>query len=214
MKFAHGVAFPDADRFMVQEMSPTGTYQLENLEAALSYVTQFTVAIDAGAHVGTWSRVMATRFEKVLSFEPSPDTFECLRWNLIQADLTNVRPIQAALGSQPGSVTMAIDAENTVRANTGARYVRPGGTIPVITVDSLALTDLGFLKLDIEGSEPMAIEGAAETLTRCRPIVLYENKWLWSRHFGLPKDVVSSLLTKLGYRFLAQVKRDAIWGPA
>jgi FkbM family methyltransferase len=214
MKIEKGLAWPDADRFMVEELAPGGTYQLANLAAALRHVTQFATAIDGGAHVGTWSRVMAGRFATVIAFEPSQDTFDCLTFNLAQAGLDNVRCMRAALGAEAGHVTLALDAENEARANTGARFTRPGGTIPVLTIDSLALTDLGFLKLDIEGSEPAALEGASKTLTRCRPIVLFENKRLWARHHGRPKDAVVRILERHRYRHLESVGCDQIWGPA
>lgn len=214
MNIVRGWAFPDADRFMVTELAMDGTYQISHLEAALAHVTQFGSAIDGGAHVGTWSRVMAARFRHVLAIEPSADTFDCLTWNLGQAGIANVQCVQAALGDGPGHVSMALDPPNAARANTGARFVRPGGPIPVITIDSLALTEVGFLKLDVEGSEPAALRGAAETLHRCRPIVLFENKKLWARHFGMPKDAVARLLAGHGYRCLQAVQCDEIWGPA
>jgi FkbM family methyltransferase len=214
VKIVRGWAFPDADQFMVNELKVDGTYQLTHLEAALRHVTNFTVAIDGGAHVGTWSKVLATRFARVIAIEPSPDTFACLEWNLTQAGCANVERRSVALGEAPGVVTMALDAANAARANTGARFARAGGSIPVQTIDSWQLESVGFLKLDIEGSEPMAIEGARETIARCRPIVLFEDKRLWSRHFGLPKDAVGRLLAAMGYRPIESVGRDAIWGPA
>lgn len=211
MKVVAGVAFPDSDEFMVRELAPTGTYQLSHLEMALQFVKQYGSAIDGGAHVGTWSRVMAQHFGTVHAFEPSADTFECLQWNLAQAGVANVQCHNEALGAVPGFVSMALDAANAQRKNTGARFITKGGTIPVVTIDSLGLTDLGFLKLDVEGSEPMALEGAAETIRRCKPVVLFENKKLWTRHHGKPKNAVAQILTGHGYVHVASVSCDEIW---
>lgn len=211
MKMHNGFAFPDADQFMVGETSVKGTYQEAHLSEALRFVTDFSVALDGGAHVGTWSKLMADAFQKVIAFEPSPDTFECLRFNLNGIAHVDCQPY--ALGAEPGRVSMALDAANAARANTGARFAAAGGDIPVITIDSLRLPSLGFLKLDVEGSEPMALTGAAETIARCKPIILFENKKLWTRHFGLPKDAVSRILDRHQYRLLAKVSCDEIWGP-
>ena len=209
-----GLAFPDADEFMVQELSPKGMYQESHLEAALGYVTQFGTAIDGGAHVGTWSRVMSQRFHHVLAFEPSLDTYECLQWNLQQAGVTNVECLNMALGSRRGQVSMVLDVPNTARRNTGARFAIAEGPTLQESIDSFALQDLGFLKLDVEGSEPSALEGARETLKRCHPVVLFENKKLWTRHYGLPKDAVAQILQSHGYVFRERVGCDEIWGPA
>jgi FkbM family methyltransferase len=214
MKLAAGIAFPDVDRFMVSELAPAGTYQLANLDAAMRHVKHFGRAIDGGAHVGTWSLIMAGRFAEVVAFEPSPDTFECLQFNVAQRALANVRCVQAALGAAPGFVSMALDKDNEARANTGARFTRPGGTIPVVTIDSLKLADVGFIKLDIEGSEPAALEGAQVTLGKYKPIVLFENKRLWTRHHGKPKDAVVRILQRHRYKLLQQVACDQIWGPS
>lgn len=213
MKVVRGLAFPDADEFMVGQVQFDGTYQIENLTEALRHVRRFDCAIDGGAHVGTWSKVMSGRFERVIAVEPSADTFEALSWNLLQAGCTNVDLRQVALGDRAGTVDMQLDAEQARRANTGARFAQPGGAIPVETIDNWNLPSVGLLKLDVEGSEYVALRGAKDTLRRCKPIIIFENKWLWTKHFGLPKDAVAKFLTAQGYRLVASVSRDQIWGP-
>lgn len=213
MKVVRGLAFPDADEFMVGQVKFDGTYQIENLTEALKHVKNMDCAVDGGAHVGTWSKVMAGAFARVIAVEPSTDTYEALTWNLAQAGCTNVEPRNVALGDAPGLVRMRLNVEQELKANTGARFAQAGGHIPVETIDGWALPSLGFLKLDVEGSEYVALRGAKETLRRCKPIVLFENKWLWTHHYGLPKDAVAKFLTGQGYRLLAQVSRDQIWGP-
>lgn len=213
MKYHQGYAFPDADEFMLNELQ-NGRYQYDNLNAALKYVKNWTCAIDGGAHVGTWSKVMSQRFEKVIAFEPSHDTYECLVRNMNLSGCTNVDCRHFALGSKTDrSVFMALTPEQLEKNNTGARFALDGGDIPVTKIDSLNLQSLGFLKLDVEGSEPDALRGGLETLLRCKPVVLFENKWLWTKHYGLPKDAVKDLLTSAGYRKAEQVVRDQIWVP-
>ena len=212
MKTVNGWAFPDADEFMVSELHG-GRYQIEHLAAALSYVKGTALAIDGGAHVGTWSRVMARTFDRVIAVEPSPDTYEALAANLAAFGCANVEPRQVALGAAPGRVLMALDAENEARKNTGARHVEPGGTIPLETIDGWQLPALDFLKLDVEGSEAAALLGARETLLRHRPIVLYEEKGLARRHRISPAGP-EAFLRSIRYRLLQVVGCDRIWGPA
>lgn len=211
MKLHAGWQFPDADQFMVHELGCDGTYQIAHLEAALKHVRVHGCAVDGGAHVGTWSKVMSQWFDRVIAVEPSSDTFECLQANMAAYGCANVICRNIAIGNAPGTVAMALDAENAARQNTGARFATAGGAIPVETIDSWHLDDLGFLKLDIEGSEFVALQGARETLKRCKPVILYEAKRLWTRHFGLPKDAVSSFLTAHGYRMVEKISCDEIW---
>lgn len=210
MKREKGWYFPDADQFMVSELREDGTYQAANLLKALAFVTDWSLAIDGGAHIGTWSRLMAPRFQRVIAVEPSPDTYEALCANLYAFGCDNVDPRHIAIGSVPGQVSMTLDQKGASMANTGARFVQAGGTIPVERIDDWNLPSLGFLKLDIEGSEVDALEGARKTLRHCKPVVLFENKNLW-RRFNHPKDAPQQLLKHLGFRQVALVSRDEIW---
>lgn len=213
MKTVNGWAFPSSDDFMVSEMKPDGSYQLSHLENALTFVTDLSCAVDAGAHVGTWSKRLSRAFLRVIAVEPAADTFEALATNMFQFGCANVEMQHCALGKEHGMVEMApLDPRADALKNTGARFVRPGQSVRLVPLDSWVLPTLGFLKLDIEGSEVDALMGARETLTRCRPIVLWENKGFW-RRFGYPKDAPQTLLTSLGYHEVAIAGCDRIWGP-
>jgi len=212
VKYQHGFAFPDADEFMLAHLGPDGRYQASHLDAALAFVTDFSIAVDGGAHVGTWSRTLSTRFARVIAVEPSPDTFEALTENLRAFGCANVETKAIALGASHGSVQMILDGKGAAMHNTGARYVMPRGPIRMEPIDAWNLPSLGFLKLDVEGSEPAALVGARATLLRCRPIVLFENKGFWKR-YGLARDTPQRFLESCGYHERQRMSMDVIWGP-
>lgn len=216
MKNIKGWFFPDADEFMAKEMSETGTYQESHFTAALKYVRNFRVAIDGGAHIGTWSRLMAEKFDTVLAFEPSPDTVEALRANMEQFGCTNVNVLNEALSDKPEKIRMTLEGspEDEARGNTGARYIAAGGDIQAVKIDSFALTKLDFLKLDIEGAEYKALLGAVRTLKHCRPVILFEDKRKCQKHFGVQRQQIYRLLTAYGYKRAERIGCDEIWVPA
>lgn len=213
MKFINGWAFPDADEFMFRDIKPDGTVKLPELNAVLRHVTDWSIAIDGGANAGTWSRQLNERFARVIAVEPARDTCEALRHNMRQFGCSHVEVKSVALGSAPGFVSMHLDEKGERLKNTGARFSMEGGDIPVETIDSWHLPSLGLLKLDVEGSEAMAIRGAKQTIKRCRPVILYEEKGHW-RRFGLKRGAVEHLLTKMGYRLAEELRIDRIWTPA
>ena len=215
MRTVHGWAFPDADEFMANEMKPDGSYQAGHLRIALDYVKDWSVAIDGGAHVGTWTRVMSQRFGRVIAVEPSADTREALLANLATFWCDNVEVRAVALGDAVGRVRMTLDAGSRAEQmkNTGARHVVDGGDVPLERIDDWGLESLGLLKLDIEGSEPRAIRGALETLQRCRPIVIYEEKG-FGRRYGDTPGAAARALKSIGYRLITTVKMDHVWGPS
>ncbi len=214
MKTVAGLAWPDADTFMCREVKADGSYQRPHLDAALKHVSDFSCAIDGGAHVGTWSALMAKRFTRVIAVEPAPDTFECLQQNML--GFTNVECRQIGLSHiKYFGGKLELDAKQTARGNTGGRYLSPDGvgTIACETIDSWDLKRLGFIKLDVEGFEPHALKGAAETLCRCKPIVLFEDKKFWTR-YGLEPNEPQKFLASIGYRFIEAAGFDQIWGMA
>ena len=210
MKQVNGLWFPDADKFMASQTAPDGTYQIKHLEAALNHCAAFGLAVDGGAHVGTWSLKLAERFTRVMAFEPAADTYECLALNV--QDYANVETVNAALGDWRGraSLTLEGDKVNTDRENTGARRIAAGDSFPVMLLDDLHLDTLDFLKLDVEGYEPSALRGARETLSRCKPVVLFEDKGHHIRFGGKPGDC-QRILSDLGAKFRQAVGRDQIW---
>ena len=73
--------------------------------------------------------------------------------------------------------------------------------VETTTIDQLALKKLDFIKLDIEGYEPLAIKGGLKTISRCLPIITME---VWSDHLGSldpnrPREVFPDLFN-MGYR--------------
>lgn len=214
MKYAaNGWAFPDSDVFMMNELKDDGSYQASHLRAGLQYVTNWETGVDLGAHVGTWCRLMSPVFTRVIAVEPSADTFEALAANMARFSCDNVELKNVAVGEVAGRVSMVLDGRGLELKNTGARHTGTGKDVAVETVDSWDLPSLGFLKLDIEGSEFVALKGARKTLQRCKPIVLYEDKALWKAHFGQPKSAVADFLTSIGYHEVARASMDAIWSP-
>lgn len=213
MKIVKGWAYPDIDEFMSGEMKDDGTYQAGHLRLALNFVTDWSIAVDGGAHVGTWSRLLSEAFARVIAVEPSVDTFEALCANMRRFNCQNVELVNEAIGATVGKIQMILDGPQAIRKNTGGRYVRPGGEIPIRPLDAYALPTLGFLKLDIEGSEPAALEGARETIARCRPIICFENKKLCKR-YDRKGNASQAILESYGYRLFAPAGADEIWGPA
>ena len=216
MKIINGWAFPDADFFMVSQMANDGTYQKSHLDAAMRWVKKrgpMKLAIDGGAHVGAWSKFMAQDFEVLYSFEPSHDTFEALTYNM--RGVTNVHLRNQAIGAAPGLIHMTLGdiMKNIEAKNTGARFIEEGegSDIERITIDSLELPALDFLKMDIEGSEPNALAGARETLIKYKPIVLFEDKNFWMR-FGFSKRAPHEFLESIGAHHLERTQMDEIWG--
>lgn len=186
--FQHqGVWLPDAEKHFPEWMTKNGevidgkgTYQIKKLRVALEHCKQYRTAIDVGAHVGLWSMQLAKRFQTIHAFEPVEIFRECWWMNMHGIDIGILYPM--ALGAEAGSVKMIIPALNG-GLDTGGTHVAPKGANVVLgrvvemrALDEFDFSDVDFIKIDCEGYEQHVIEGARETLIRCRPCVIVEQK--------------------------------------
>lgn len=209
----HGWWFPDADTHFVEMMEKNiakggrAVYQQPVRRASLDYCTGRGLALDIGANVGLWSRDLCQHFDQVMAFEPVAEFRECLRLNV---PVGNLDIVEAALGDVNTTIDMIITPVNTGHSHVDvSSYGR--GTTPMITLDSMNLSRINYIKLDCEGFENKIINGARETIMSYRPIIVIEDK----KHQDVGHDdTVSALDTLLGWgaKILKTVNRDHIIG--
>lgn len=137
------------------------------------YPEQRTI-VDAGANIGNHLLYFANFFKygSIVAFEPLPDNFSILKLN---SNYPNIKLFPQALSNKKEILKMSPN-----RINMGASKVNWDGTgtleVEAVTIDSLNLTDVSLLKIDVEDSEARVIEGARETINRCHPLILLEDK--------------------------------------
>lgn len=160
-----------------------------------------SVALDIGANIGTTATVMARNFQTVHAFEPAPDLFQALRRNL--AKYPHAIAHQCALGSEYGSANLTLYTKHGQISHIQSDRTVPTdyivvGPIKVRTVDSFNFPKVDFMKIDVEGYEAPVIQGAVETIKRCRPLILIEQEGNEETNFGLKRDQASEILRSLG----------------
>lgn len=199
MRLVGNTYIPDNDTYFANYFKGSDVFEQDNLELALSFVKKFEVAVDGGAHVGSWTRYLSTKFDCVCAFEPNPDNFECLVLNT--ADCNNV--ILSKFGLSATEHTGILVQGN----NSGCWYVTNGDDIKLRPLPDFGALD--FVKLDIEGFEFHALIGMYEQLKKYNPIVIIEEKDLphHKQDYSARK-----LLLGLGYKELAKSGRDVIFG--
>lgn len=182
----------------------------DTVRAAIRAARPGGAAIDGGAHVGSWVPRLAAAFPRVLAFEPCPENFALLQTNT--AGLRGVELRQAALGATAGDARLQRVPERG--ANSGQWAIAEAGEpVRVETVDGLGLADLSLLKLDLEGYELPALQGAVETLRRCRPVVVIEEAG-WGRLHGIPDRAATAFLIGMGFRPMHWSGQDVVFMPS
>lgn len=184
--------FPAEERHFLFMGDKVAGYQRPQRDYAMSLVRDFSLAIDVGAHVGIFSRHFALRFDRVIAFEPIENLRDCLVRNVPP----NVEIVGKAVGSYCGRIRM--DRRSTT--NSGCSFIADAGDyeVEMVTIDSLELPNLGLIKIDVQGFDHIVLHGATETLRRCRPVVLIEEKPIGgpdgpTHHIDATREIMASV---------------------
>ena len=156
------------------------------------HIPEEATCIEGGGNLGSHSIKLGELCGHLHVFEPFPPSLRLLRQNIRANNLTHtVHVHNAGLSDQSGSVRIGwSDAgnfggtfldENPLgrKERSAAPQQFEGTSIRLVTVDSLRLPELSFMKLDIEGYEQKALLGAIETVRRHRPTIVFES---WAGH--------------------------------
>jgi len=131
------------------------------------------VCADVGAHIGYMTVLMAKKVGhagSVYSVEPSTRNLAQLRKNLRLNGAENVQVVEAAATNADGTAYL-VDGEASAMNRLGPE----GTSVRTIRLESLlAQTEIGFIKLDVEGADREAVEGMGTLLTVQRPVILIE----------------------------------------
>ncbi|MBI2623049.1 MAG: FkbM family methyltransferase [Candidatus Liptonbacteria bacterium] len=172
------------------------------------------VVVDVGANLGFFARLAAELAPKgqVYAFEPVPSTFALLQKNAPQA-LSVIKGLGATTEKKK-IFTSDISMDCSVLADSphvGAK------NDDYSNVEEVALTSLDefvaerklsrvdFIKIDIEGYERFALEGARATLTKWKPVVAVS-----AYHNPDDKTVLPALMASIdpSYRYTISTDGD------
>jgi len=185
-----------------------GIYEAKLMKLLQGAVEADSTMFDVGGNIGLMAIPVLSAHPtvRVCSFEPSPNTLPYLaqthaespwrdRWEIIPR----------AAGAQTGEATFSIAAAE-VGALDGFRNTMRAGAmrevkVPVTTLDEewlrLGKPRVSVIKIDIEGAETMALEGACELMRAARPLVFLE----WNSQNLAAYGVPSSTLLELAVGF-------------
>lgn len=197
----------------------------------IAMIRRFTrpgsVVIDAGAHFGYTAHVAARQTGpkgRVFAFECDPRLFALLARHVqFNASALNtyglIRPVDSALADRSG---MSLDLK--VTDQLGWSSLSKAGVAEVagaqsVTVTSIALddflssesidpADLSLIKIDVEGSESLVLDGMPFTLKRGHAVIIMEIVAARLERQGSSPRALCDRLNRVGYSaFVPKMRR-------
>jgi FkbM family methyltransferase len=186
----------DEDELCGMSLMMYGEYSEGEVQVFRNVLRPGDVAIDVGANIGAFTVPMAKlvgETGQVYAFEASRYNQQLLRENVNQNKCADVVAIKACAASDQTGV-LKVDKQSALHA-----YCRPDVNegefeIPRITIDSLKLPKVKLIKVDVDGHELEVLNGAEQTIKRCKPIIYIENE------IDAKREAMVAWLVDHGYR--------------
>jgi FkbM family methyltransferase len=162
------------------------------------------VFVDVGAHIGSYAIPIAKNAQKVIAFEPNKDSFDLLTRNIALNHLTNIEAHNIAVSKKSGTVSFIYGHESIYSMIMGSdqstnvevtENAKPNNNnihlVNATDLDSaLSKEDrVDWIKIDVEGHEVDALEGAIQTIRIHKPKIIIE---IWPKNMAKIKTMVHS----------------------
>ncbi|MEM2561386.1 MAG: FkbM family methyltransferase [Candidatus Bathyarchaeia archaeon] len=188
--------FPDLSALYVLDEE----YEKETFNLLNDLLTEETVFVDIGAHVGKYCVTLSERAHAVIAIEPDPINYSFLQKNC--STYSNIYLYNVACYNRCGTISFSLEGPSINRRIIDKElHDMPKREVRARTLDSI-IKELEYtlsfskliLKIDVEGAEHLVIFGAKEVIEKYRPIIVCE---VWEDNF---KEIVK-FLSKYNYEY-------------
>ena len=204
------------DTYIRMALTLYGESTQQELETCLQFIKPGDWVIDAGANIGTFAVPFARRVGptgQVYAFEPQVLVHMCLATNLFINSVGEwAQPIRNALSDNisigkiprldPRQVNNIGGSRLNDPENKAQMKILGTDDVNVITIDSMKLEKLDFIKTDAEGMDAKILAGGIETIKEFEPTIHAE----MLPHDGAggnndpEQEYMRSVIKSLGYK--------------
>lgn len=179
------------------------------------YIRPDSIVIDVGANAGYYAKIFARMaFKgKVFAFEPGSYARSILQKVVCIRGLNNVSIVPAGLGDRHGKVELHLPLKISGSLGYGLGHMGDdktvdaretiAETVDILTLDQFVtdkdISRVDFIKIDIEGWELRALEGARNTIKRDHPVLMLEMVDRFLSRAGDSSQKLWDFLTEHGY---------------
>ena len=183
-----------------------GVYESFEAELIARLAQPGSCVLDIGANVGYYTALLARAVGpdgSVTAFEPEPGNFGVLGQTVRANGFGNVQTVRGAVSESPGESFLFLSEQNGGDHRLYATDGREKITVPILSIDTFlpAEQTVGFIKMDVQGSEGLALRGMRETLRRSPDAQILMEFWPEGlmRADTDPAELLATLQEDLGF---------------
>lgn len=185
------------------------------IDIVKKYFKRNTAFLDIGANYGQMSVVVSKFIEtagggKIYAFEAEPFVGEILKKNIEINKCGNIERVVGAVYNKAGEKVVFPEPDFKRFSSYGSYGITPeakeGRTIETITIDSLNVSEpISFIKIDIQGSDLFALQGAIETIRKNKPAIIFEYEEQFQKEFKTNFNDYVEFVRSINYRFVKTI---------
>ena len=184
-------------------------FEPEVVETAKRFIKKGTTVLDVGSNFGQMAMAFARLTGEngaVFAFEAQKKVFDLLEKNLAANSVTNVRPVFNAVYFESGK-TFYFPEPDFVRFDSYGSYNLPldlktGQEVVSLKIDDLEIEKpVSFMKVDVQGCDLFAMQGAAKTIEKHRMPILFEFEQQFQDEYHTDFQDYVEFVDSIGYKF-------------
>lgn len=164
----------------------------------LPFIVPRRLSVDVGANKGALTYILSELSDRVVAYEANPN----LAARLAQARGPNVDVRHKAVSNAQGTLTFFVptstggeELPNIGSLKANEAYATREYKVEAVRLDDENLKGVGFIKVDVEGTELDVLKGAMTIIDRDRPVLMVE-----INDKNTPEaQAIESLMTARGY---------------
>jgi len=201
------------DKLYIQRLT-NGQYQGSNWQFAQTLIDNWHRCVDVGSNNACNAINYAERFAVVECFEPTQLAQQLWSNTVRDNNVPNCNLYTVGLGEREYTTEILIHVHNgghnhlahydkNPRSRPESR-TRDTETVAVKTLDSYQFTDVGFIKIDVEGYEQFVLQGAEQTVKQSRPTIQLEIVGNQCRKFNYRAEDMISWIRSWDYHVISR----------
>ncbi|CAN5489628.1 hypothetical protein BH10ACI2_BH10ACI2_03820 [soil metagenome] len=188
-------------------------FEPEVVEAARQHIRPGSVVLDVGANFGQMSMVFSDCVGdggKVFSFEAQRAVYEVLEKNIAANNRLNVVPLYNAVYFESNR-TFYFPEPDFIEWGSYGSYNLPldstsGQKVKSLKIDDLNIEEpISFMKVDVQGCDLFAMQGAAETIKRHGMPIIFEFEQRFQKDYATSFQDYVEFVDSIGYKFVETI---------